>query len=233
MHPYYRRREPFIKLVYRFMTKRACRLHTEKAASIRANCRQLTPGILDRLPYIGGRKNVYTSIMIINGWFVMIYKAMESENFSQNEILKTIYHVTEKLINMVPVFIGRVIKRIFFSNRIRKFLEKQSSRSQEEQYECDFKFQMSYPFREQKDKHEINFCFEKCGVQQYYRRESCPGLSSFCNFADPIYGKRFGLGLDADHTMAQGYDICTLSFNNKRATKTPANVLQIIDDPGN
>jgi hypothetical protein len=70
--------------------------------------------------------------------------------------------------------------------------------------------------------------FTECAVQKFYDAEGVPELKAFCNFADPLYGARFEMGLEADHTFAQECATCRLSFSNHRETRTPDNILDMI-----
>ncbi len=182
--------------------------------------------ILARLPDIGGRKNLFSPIIVFNGWLIALHKAVLAERLP---VVLTPYvgrAVFERMVHKIPRPIGRLIGVLTFSGLGRRFLAKQADQSQKEVYPADF----VYTFTTAKVGHEVEaeFVFMACAVHKLYEAEGVPELKAYCNFADPVYASYFHMGCDASATLAQGFDVCTLNFNNRRGTATPDNIKVMI-----
>lgn len=222
-----------IKRFYGNMTKKAERILApyydgEKISKISKNCIGHYDGIIERFPYIGGLRNFYTPIIIINGWFVCTYKAMHEQGIEDDVIGYVISTATNELFDRVPGIFGRRFKGIVFSWFFRKFITRQAEKSQKRKYPEDWLYTAEITkWGRRKEEREIKLTFDECGVHKYYEQEKCEALKKYCNFCDPQYSIRYKLGLDANHTMAQGCKKCVLAFNNKRETVLPDNIIQM------
>ena len=218
---------------YRYMTAKVERILSpyyddETIESIINDCAAQYDGVINRLPYIGGLRNFYTPIIIVNGWFVCTYKAMHEQGIEDDVIGYVISTATNELFDKVPGFIGRRFKGIVFSRFFRKFIRKQAEKSQKRKYPEDWLYTAEITkWGRRKEEREIKLTFDECGVHKYYEQEKCEALKKYCNFCDPQYSIRYKLGLDANHTMAQGCKECVLAFNNKRETALPDNIIQM------
>lgn len=92
--------------------------------------------------------------------------------------------------------------------------------SEERAYEANF----VYTF----DSENSEFRFTECAVHKYYEEEGAEALKPYCNFADPLYSAHFKMGCNAEHTFAQCKDVCILSYDRQRDTKTPENIKEMI-----
>lgn len=195
---------------------------------ITGGCEKQYDGIIERLPYVGGLRNFYTPIIIINGWFVCIYKAMKAEGIEDDVIGYVISETTDELFDKVPGLLAKRIRGIVFSGFFKRFISRQAGKSRKRKYAGDWVYSAGFPKWGRRDEErEVSLVFSECGVHKYYEAEGCEGLGKYCNFCDPQYSMRYGLGLDASHTMAQGYEECRLVFNNKRETVVPDNISQM------
>ena len=72
-------RKRIIKRFYSYMTKRTKEIlslgyDAKTVEIISQKCESQYDSIIKRLPYVGGIRNFYTPIIIVNGWFVCMYK---------------------------------------------------------------------------------------------------------------------------------------------------------------
>jgi hypothetical protein len=203
---------------------RAYDVKTEEIIS--QKCESQYDGIIERLPYVGGIRNFYTPIIIVNGWFVCMYKSMSSEGIEDDVIGYVISEATDELFDHIPGFLGKTVKGVVFSGFFRRFITRQAKKSQKMKYEYDWVYTVEFPkWGKKKEEREISLLFSECGVHKYYEQEESGALKKYCNFCDPQYSKRYDLGLDASRTMAQGCKECRLTFNNMRETVFPDNIV--------
>lgn len=220
-----------IKKFYINMTKKAERIllayyEEEEVNIIFQNCAGMYDEIIERLPYLGGIRNFYTPIIIVNGWFVCIYKAMHASGIEDDVIGYVISRATDELFDLVPAFLAKRIKKTVFSGFFKRFIKRQAKRSHLKKYPGDWLYTAkTTKWGKNGEEREITLIFDECGVHKYYEQEDVAALKKYCNFCDPQYSIRYNLGLDANHTMAQGCEKCVLSFNNQRETKMPENIV--------
>lgn len=223
-------RKKLIKKFYYYMTKKAERLlsmnyDAETLKAITAGCESQYDGIIKRLPYVGGLRNFYTPIIIVNGWFVCVYKAMHAAGIEDDVIGYVISEATDELFDHIPGFLGKTVRRVVFSGFFKRFINRQAKESQKKKYDGDWVYTVDFSkWGGRKEEREASLEFSECGVHKYYENEGVEALKKYCNFCDPQYSVRYNLGLNADNTMAQGYEKCRLVFNNKRETKIPDNI---------
>ena len=176
--------------------------------------------IINNLPYIGGRKNIFTVIIILNGWFVCVYRSLKHK-LPIDVIAYLNRKVSMRLFHKVPRFLGVFIGGVAFKKIGQNFLYKQAQLTQKKMYKSDF----VYVF----DTVTTTFTFSECAVHKYYEQENANELKPYCNFADPLYSAYFQMGCRADHTFAQGYNECILSYDRHRESPTPDNITEMIN----
>lgn len=239
MHRYYRHRKKLIIGSYTYLNRKIgviLKEHFDKATTdvIITQIREHYDNAMEKLPYIGGCRNSYTPIMVVNGWFVCAFRAMKENGFDDDVAMYMIYKTMDKLLEKVPSFTDGIINRIAFSRIGLGFFKRKSAKSQKRKYKGDFVFETN-PVMWEKGKGEksMQVVFSECGVHKYYDAVKCPEMKKYCNFFDPMYGARFKLGLDASHTFAHGCDECVISISNRRKTDTPANIVEMIEKAEN
>lgn len=234
MDEYYSRKSKLILWLYGKLTAIAAGILAESfpeevVARIVKSTREECKAVIPRLAYIGGMGNAYTPVIVVNGWIVSLYKAMKNEDIDVVVAAYTSREVLKRLINKVPKWIGIQIGKLAFTQRGINYFSKQAELSQEKRYPEDFVYTFSVK-EEAGDGIEGVMEFTECAVHKFYNAEGVPELRPFCNFADPLYGARFEMGMNAERTFAQGYPTCQLSFNSQRETHTPDNIKAMIAD---
>lgn len=81
---YYKRKEKIIVKLYDTLTKWACEELEAYISDTQLNKFEMAikaeySSIINGLPYIGGRKNAFTGIIVINGWYVCAYRALRED----------------------------------------------------------------------------------------------------------------------------------------------------------
>lgn len=234
MHEFYIKKKKKLLKFYRKLTKMSKDILSECYPNNIVNrivnsTETKSEKIISRLPYIGGKSNAFTPIIELNGWLICFYKAIKEEGIDVTVAVYVSREVFNKLLNKIPRFLGLQIGKLAFTNKVQGYLEKQATLSQKKIYPENFVY--TFNIIKQKDKEiEFEVEFEECAVHKFYEAENVPELKMFCNFADPLYSARFEMGINADHTFAQGYSTCKLNSNNRRTTYTPKNIQKMIVD---
>jgi hypothetical protein len=203
--------------VARRVQKRLAETHdAEFAREVVADARDQFQRLIPELPYVGGRKNAYSRIIVVNGWIIALTRAMEARGKTVEETIAVCAHVADGLFAALPPFLLRLMGRLIFTRPARRFLERQAARSQQRRYPEDW----VYSIREGDDG-EVSLEFSECGVHKLWDAQGLQGAGPYCSFFDVTYSRHMGLGLDATHTLGTGCETCRLRFKRGRETIIP------------
>ncbi len=169
--------------------------------------------LLPELPYIGGRRNVFSWVMVVNGWLVALFRAMQARGKSAEETIRVAADVADELFRSLPGAVLRLVGRLAFTRPVRGVLRRQAERSQERRFAADFVFQ----FREG-DGDDWALVFDECAVNKFYEAQKTPELAPYCNFFDVTYSRLMGMGVDASETIGLGCRQCKLRYAHGRET---------------
>ncbi|NPC93888.1 hypothetical protein HOO54_17115 [Bacillus sp. WMMC1349] len=197
-----------------------------EARNITAQVRNEFETLIPRIPYIGGRKNMFTPVMIINGWIIALYRVIKAKGGTVEDVIQISHEASDDFFKSLSPWVAKIIGQLVFTKLSIHYMQKQAKRSQKKIYTEDFVYTCS--INQKAHETEVELEFTECAVQKYYEAEGAEELKPYCNFFDPIYSKRFGMGVQAEHTFGLGCETCKLNYNNRRETKTPANLVDII-----
>jgi hypothetical protein len=188
-----------------------------------ADARRELDLLLPCVPYIGGWRNAFTPVMVINAWMFALYRAMKSRGKSAEDVVRVCAEVSDEYLRSLPGFVLRAIGRLAFFPPVRRFFEKQARRSQERRYPGDF----VYEARVSADG-ELSLVFEECAVNKFYDAEGARDLKPYCNFFDVTYSRLMNMGVDARETIGLGCEKCSLRYKHGRETVVPESLRGIL-----
>jgi len=226
---YVRRRDRLLRgfdfLARRLRPKLQDRHGDAFAADVLADARRELDVILPQIPYIGGWRNAFTPVMIINGWLLAFHRAMKARGKSAAEVVSVCAEVSDELFRSLPGFLLRVIGRLAFLPPTRRFFENQARRSQERRYPGDFVYSV-----EVSADGEFSLVFDECAVNKFYDAEDARDLKPYCNFFDVTYSRLMNMGVDARETIGLGCARCSLRYRHGRETPVPESLRGILPD---
>lgn len=197
----------------------------EFAEDVRADTRRRFEAILPELPYIGGRSNYYTPVMVINGWMVSLLRAMQARGKNVEEVVSLCCEASDDFFRSMPGVVLGMLGRVAFSGIVRRGLAKQARLSQQRRYAEDF----VYEFKQGgSPDYDMALVFSECAVNKFYKAQGAEELAPYCNFFDVTYSRVLGMGVDAHDTIGRGCENCTLAFRRGGTTEIPEPLRGII-----
>jgi hypothetical protein len=178
-----------------------------------------------RVPDIGGARNIFQPVMIVNGWIVALFRAMSALGLTAKDAIRVCHEALDAWFKRMPGWLLHLIGRLMLSPPARWYFDRQARRSQERRYAEDFVWRV-----ERRADGELAMVFEECAVNKWYEAEGVRELKPYCNIADVTYSRLMGIGLDASETIGLGCDRCTLRFKHGRETAVPANLEGIVSE---
>jgi hypothetical protein len=181
--------------------------------------------ILPELPYIGGIKNFYTPIIIVNGWIISLYRVMKSHGKTVEEVVKIYCAVADDYFKSFPHVLLRLGGRLAFVGIVQAIMKRQAAQSQKRLYPDDSVYTVVVGSG---DDFDWGLEFSECAVIKLYEAQGAEELEPYCNFFDVIASRYMGMGIDADSTIGLGCETCTLVYKKGRATKIPPPLKEIM-----
>ena len=172
--------------------------------------------ILKDLPFVGGKKNHFTRIVIVNGWIVAFYRVMKTHGKTAEETVRILCEVAENFFKSVPSFLWRFAGRFASGKMFINRMEKQAAQSQKQIYPEDWVYKTI-----RSNSYDLEFAmeFSECAVIKLYDQLGVPELKPFCNFFDVISSRYLNLGIDASETLGLGFPRCVMKYKRGRPTK--------------
>ena len=190
----------------------------ETAAVIRGEIRDETRQLLRRLPYIGGRRNIYSSDLAFSAWALATYRVMVRHGGSLEDTGGLIRGVVRAEFERVPKGVRSLMVRYRFSRLHQQKLEKAAKRSQARRYPGDWVF-------ERIDGHGKAFNFgidmTECGIVKFLHAEGADELCAYLCDIDYVMVEAMGFGLQRTKTLAWGCDRCDFRLSRDGTTSAP------------
>lgn len=187
------------------------------AAVIRGEIRDESRMLFRRMPYIGGRRNIYFSDLAFSAWALATYRVMVRHGGSLEGTAELIRDVVRAEIERIPRGVRSLMVRYRFSGLHQQRLERAAKRSQARRYPGDWVF-------ERVDGHGKAFDFgidmTECGIVKFLHAEGADELCAYLCDVDYVSAEAMGFGLRRTKTLAWGCDRC--DFRLSRDAVTPA-----------
>ena len=189
----------------------------------RVEYRELRP----QIPDIGGWRNVFTPVMVVNGWLVALHRAMARRGRTPQDTIAVCAEASDNLFRALPASVLRLIGRLAFTGPVRWLFERQASRSRRRKHAEDFVYSVRV-----NDDGEFALVFDECAVNKFYAKQNVRELAPYCNFFDVTYSRLMGMGIDASRTIGLGCATCELRYKQGRATAVPVTLQGVLPQSG-
>jgi hypothetical protein len=193
------------------------RYDADFAAAVRGDARAEFERILPEIPYIGGRKNIFTPVMVVNGWGISLYRAMAARGKTAEDTVRICAEVADDFFRAFPPFLLRLVGRLAFTAPVKRVFKKQAARSQERRHAADFVYRY-----QEGGGDDLALVFDECAVNKFYDAQGLEALKPYCNFFDITYSRLANMGIDASETIGLGCGTCRLRYKHGRETNIPA-----------
>jgi hypothetical protein len=195
----------------------------DKARQVQRDARAWFEQTKREVPYIGGARNVFTPVLIVNVWIISLHRALLAHGSDAETTIRVTQHVVDGWVRRLPAIVLRAEGRMLLSQPTRWFLTRQAARSQARRYPADFVWSV-----ENGRDGEVSLVFDECAVNKFYDAEELPELKPYCNFFDVTYSRLMNMGVDARKTIGLGCERCALRYQHGRETTVPVKLRSII-----
>lgn len=197
----------------------------EYSENIVTRSRQNFEEIIPQMPYVGGMKNYFTPIIVVNGLIVAMFRAMNETGKTAADVMLIWAEVADDLFRKIPVWIARLGGNMLLSKPTIRAFKKQMIISQDRRYPEDWVYEL---LEGDGEKFDIGFEFSECAVIKFYQAMNTMELAPYCNFGDVTYSHYMEIGLDTSETLGLGCDRCRMLFKKGGETVITPNLVEIL-----
>ena len=180
------------------------------AELIAVEARREYKSLIPQLPYIGGRQNPQTQILLSAALFLALYKALRAQGWAVEEIGALVYEAVETTYARVPRSLCRLYGRLGFRESSLRKARERARASQERRYAGDWVYSVVDGDGQGFD---YGLDFEECGIWKFFQAQGAEEFAPYMCQLDYIASDRFGWGLVRTTMIAEGGDKCDFRFH--------------------
>jgi hypothetical protein len=181
------------------------RFGEEAAAVMRTEMLDEYRRVIPEVPYIGGRRNIYSGDLEASAWFLAVYRVVVRHGGGLDTTGELIHQMVRLEIGRMPQAIRPLIRRYRFSRLRRRRLERAARRSQTRRYPGDWVFEVvdgeGEPF-------DFGIDMTECGIVKLFHDQGADELVPYLCELDYLMAEAIGIGLGRTRTLAWGCDRC-------------------------
>ncbi|MFX0042362.1 MAG: L-2-amino-thiazoline-4-carboxylic acid hydrolase [Candidatus Hodarchaeota archaeon] len=165
--------------------------------------------LLSRLPYVGGDKSPFTSLMIQSAETIAFYKACKSLNLSKRELGKLIYEIAERYTQSLSSIKKWLYRKAIFSKKMKNYWRKWLLESQTQKYSENW---VGVFVERDGNNYDYGINFKECGWLKLAKQERAEEIAPYVCLCDYARMRAIGIGFKRTKTIAGGADICDFRF---------------------
>ena len=168
--------------------------------------------LIPEIPYIGGRKNPFTSMLVDSVSMLAFFRILEKMGMTYREIGQDYYEIWEK-INKIRVHklekAGQNPVDQYFNDTYINFNKSLAKTLQQKKYPDDFVME----FVEGDGKtFDYGYRFTECGIHKVFKKLGAEKYVPFLCLTDFVQANVYGFGFTRTQTIGNGDPICDHRF---------------------
>jgi hypothetical protein len=214
---YYVHRKPLLMLGFDWAARIAkhgviARRYKEApAAALVAQARQEFELLIPQLPFIGGRRNPLTPILIASAMFLALYKPLKARGAPAEEIGDVVYGAVEGFYRSLPRSLLRFYGGLQFRAGSRRKAREWAAESQRRQYAGDWVYQVV-----EEGEYDWGVDYVECGIWKFFGQQGAEEFVPYLCRLDFLASEWFDWGLVRTTTITEGGERCDFRFKRRR-----------------
>jgi len=174
--------------------------------------------LIPKFPYIGGRRNPFTTNLVQAGYGLALYRALHKRGGTLEQAGELIHLGIELQLKQIPAFLRRWMALYKYSaSSIRKMKER-ARISHQRRYPGDWVFEVIDGDGQSFD---VGMDFSECGIDKFMRKMGAEALTPYlCNTDYVLFGA-CGMELQRTKALSWGCDCCNFRIK-KNGSMPPA-----------
>ncbi len=213
---YYIRRKPLLMLGFDLAARASRpaivpRYGEALAAALAMQARQEYERLIPQLPYIGGRRNPLTPILIAAAMFLALYKSLKARGMPVEEIGDVVHETVEGFYHSLPRGLMHLAGRFQSTAGARRKAREMAAESQRRQYAGDWVYRIA-----DDEAFEWGVNYVECGILKFFRQQGGEEFVPYMCRLDFLASEWFDWGLARTTTLAEGGERCDFRFMRRR-----------------
>jgi hypothetical protein len=185
------------------------RYGAETTGALTAQARREYEALIPQLPYIGGRRNPHTRLIIAAAMFLALYRALKRHGEPVEEIGELVHAGVRTFFDIFPRFPLRLYGGLNFTRRTLRRAQKMALESQKRQYPGAWVYTVV-----EGDGEAFDWGIDQveCGICKFFADQDADEFVPYVCALDFIASDYFGWGLVRTTTLAEGGEHCDFRF---------------------
>lgn len=180
------------------------RFETLEVASMRREMLQEYKSLIPQVPYVGGRRNRWSSGLALSAWALAVYRVVARHGGDVQDAGRVAYDYVRGMVGRVP---GPLRARMLGPRPARA--QKQARWTQQRRYPgdwvCEVVDSAGQPF-------DLGMDVTECGIVKFLHAQGADELTPYLCHLDYVTAEAAGAGLTRTKTLAWGCDRCDFRF---------------------
>jgi hypothetical protein len=188
----------------------------ELSQALLKHARENYETLIPDIPFIGGKRNRWTSDLLESVQILALYQAMQVYEIPPGEIAEVLSEGMQIRLAQYPCFLLRLMGRWQFSKLFLRMLERQAAETHKHQYPDNFVAEVVNG--DGKD-FDWGIDFTECAIQKLYKAQNALEFLPYVCRLDYLTSAAFGIGLVRTKTLANSDERCNPRLKQGRETK--------------
>ena len=198
----------FRKSIARIKPTLVARHGEERAAALRKEAQLEYETLIPQIPYLGPR-NPFLILLLPTTRYLAVYQTLTRAGWTAEEAGKAIMEMAAEDARAIPVFVRRIIGRLWFSPFLVGRVRRRALISQQREYPGGF----VYNFVEGDGKDfDWGIDYIECANCKLLTAQNAMGMAPYLCATDEISSQMLGWGLRRTTTLAEGSQQCDFRF---------------------
>lgn len=172
--------------------------------------------ILPQIPFIGGKKNRWTTDLLESAQILALLRAMQGYGITLGETVKVLHEGMQIRLASYPRFLLKLMGKVQFSRLFLKRLQQQAAETHKRTYPNNFVAEVVIGDGKEFD---WGIDFTECAIHKFYRAQNALEFLPYVCRLDYLTSTAFGIGLVRTKTLANGDERCNPRLKQGRETK--------------
>ena len=190
------------------------RFGDDLSATLIMETKQAYEDICPKIPYTGGKENMFTEWLNYGAYYLAMYQALSARGHNIDDVGTLIFE-TYKVMADYPKWFLSIVGRFKYGKKYEEKLEDAAAASQQRKYPEDF---VSSFIEGDGENFDYGLDITECGICKIYSAHGAEKLSRYMCLSDYIVSKAFNRGLVRYNTIAEGAEKCDFRYKKGRET---------------
>jgi hypothetical protein len=194
------------------------RFGQQEPAAIRQQILDEYRRLIPEVPYIGGRRNMFSRTLKGTPQPLAIHRAVIRHGGTVLDTGEFLHRWARARLERIPRVLRHLMRSYRFSRwRIRQY-ERTARRSQQRRYPGDWVLEM---VEDDGKGFDTGYDITECGIAKFLHDQGADELTPYICDLDLVLADVLGYGLERTRTLSWGCDRCDFRFNKTGVTSAP------------